>query len=179
MSYKGISLAFILLLISACGGGGGSSSTPVDQNFSPTISGSISEIRVGEFLSFLPTSNDSNGDVLTFSISGMPSWASFDTSSGLLTGTPLAENLGEVHSLTISVSDGEYTASIGPFNLTVTKPIFFLSIGVNSIDPYRNMDIELSGCFISDSDTTCTESDELLTIYENGVFAFEGGMETG
>ena len=179
MSYKGISLAFILLLISACGGGGGSSSTPVDQNFSPTISGSISEIRVGEFLSFLPTSNDSNGDVLTFSISGMPSWASFDTSSGLLTGTPLAENLGEVHSLTISVSDGEYTASIGPFNLTVTKPIFFLSIGVNSIDPYRNMDIELSGCFISDSDTTCAESDELLTIYENGVFAFEGGMETG
>ncbi len=74
MSYKGISLAFILLLISACGGGGGSSLTPVDQNFSPTISGSISEIRVGEFLSFLPTSNDSNGDVLTFSISGMPSW---------------------------------------------------------------------------------------------------------
>ena len=168
-----------IFIISCGGGGGGSTAAPVIQNSSPSISGSISEIRVGESLNFLPTANDPDGDILTFSISGMPAWASFNSSSGLLTGIPLAEDLGSIAAITISVSDGEFNASIGPFNLTVTEPIFFISIGVDTIDAYRNMDFELSGCFITNGDTECIDGDELLTVDENGVFSFQAGIQTG
>ena len=41
------------------------------------------------------------------------------------------------------------------------------------------MDFELSGCFISNDDPECLDGDELLTIDENGIFSFEGGLETG
>ena len=76
------------------------------------------------------------------------------------------------------MSDGQLSSSIS-FDLTVTKPIFFISIGIDSMDAYRNMDVELSGCFMAESDTECNEDDELLTIAENGLFAFKGGLETG
>ena len=115
----------LIFLISCGGGGGGGDAAPVNQNSTPTISGNISEIRVGESLNFIPTANDPDGDILTFSITGMPAWATFDSSSGLLNGIPLAEDLGSVSAITITVSDGEFNASIGPFNLTVTEPIFF------------------------------------------------------
>ena len=169
----------LIFLISCGGGGGGSTTAPVIQNSMPTISGSISEIRVGESLNFLPTANDSDGDVLNFTITGMPAWATFDSSSGLLAGIPLNEDLGSTSAITITVSDGEFNASIGPFNLMVTEPIFFISIGVDTIDAYRNMDFELSGCFITNGDTECLDGDELLTIDENGIFSFEAGLETG
>mgnify|MGYP000882402334 CR=1 FL=1 len=174
---KNLSIVLVVLL-SSCGGGGGSSS-PEKQNSFPTISGSISEIRVGETLSFLPTYNDVDGDILTFSITGKPDWATFNTSSGLLSGLPLSVHLGETYSISISVSDGEYTSSTDPFNLTVTKPIFFISIGLAGMDPHRNTDVELEGCLITNSDISCSEDDELLTVYENGIFSFEAGLETG
>ena len=97
----------------------------------------------------------------------------------MLTGIPLAEDLGSIAAITISVSDGEFNASIGPFNLTVTEPIFFISIGVDTIDAYRNMDFELSGCFITNGDTECIDGDELLTVDKNGVFSFQAGIQTG
>ena len=167
-----------LLVISSCGGGGGSAPVPVIQNSAPTISGSTSTIRVGEALNFTPSANDTDGDNLVFSITGIPAWATFDTASGLLTGAAAMADLGSISSITISASDGQLSSSIS-FDLTVTKPIFFISIGIDSMDAYRNMDVELSGCFMAESDTECNEDDELLTIAENGLFAFKGGLETG
>ena len=114
----------LLVLIASCGEGVGNS-TPEKQNSPPFISGSISKIRVGETLNFIPTFNDVDGDILTFSINDIPDWATFNTSSGLLSGIPLSENLGETYSIIISVTDGQYTSSTVPFTLTVTKPIFF------------------------------------------------------
>ena len=118
-------IILLLVLIVSCGDRGGSS-TPEKQNFFPSISGSISKIRVGEPLNFIPTYNDVDGDILTFSITGKPNWATFNTSSGLLSGIPLSENLGETYLITISVTDGQYTSSTTPFSLSVTKPIFFI-----------------------------------------------------
>ena len=173
--YKALIIFTFISLLNSCTDGS------ISENSSPSINGAIQfkNLRVGESLNFLPTANDPDGDVLTFSISGMPVWASFNSSSGLLSGIPLAEDLGSTAAITITVSDGEFNASIGPFNLTVTDPIFFISIGVDTIDTYRNMDFELSGCFISNDDPECLEGDELLTIDENGIFSFEGGLETG
>ena len=70
-----IQLSLVLLFLISCGGGGGGSdATQVNQNSTPTISGNISEIRVGESLNFLPTTNDPDGDILTFSITGTVSY---------------------------------------------------------------------------------------------------------
>jgi len=178
---KSIKLSALLLIslfvVSSCGGGG-SAPAAVVQNSAPTISGSTSTVRVGEALNFTPSANDADGDNLVFSIAGMPAWASFDTASGLLSGSAAMSDLDSIFSITITVSDGQLSTSIS-FDLTVTKPIFFISIGIDSLDAYRNMDVELHGCFIAQSDAECSEDDELLTIAENGLFAFQGGLETG
>jgi hypothetical protein len=173
-------LCFIFLFIVSSCGGGGSGSAPVTiiQNSAPTIAGSTSTTRVGEALNFTPSANDADGDNLIFSIEGLPAWASFDSASGLLSGSATMGDLDSISSITISVSDGQLSSSIS-FDLTVTKPIFFISIVIDSLDAYRNMDVELSGCFIPLSDAECSEDDELLTIMENGLFAFQGGLETG
>ena len=130
MKYSNLYL-LIFIFISACSGDNNNSvQQVVSQNSVPTISGSIEEIRVGEVLDFMPISNDNDNDILIFSITGMPEWASFNSSSGLLTGVPLSENLNEVYFINISVSDGLSNASTGTFNLTVTEPVFFISIGI-------------------------------------------------
>ena len=106
MKYSNLYL-LIFIFISACSGDNNNSvQQVVSQNSVPTISGSIEEIRVGEVLDFMPISNDNDNDILIFSITGMPEWASFNSSSGLLTGVPLSENLNEVYFINISVSDG-------------------------------------------------------------------------
>lgn len=100
-------------VLAACGGGGtdggtGSGVTPPPANAAPSISGSpASSIRVGENYSFVPTASDPDGDALTFSIENAPIRAVFDSSTGELSGSPTASNIGTVEAVSISVSDGD------------------------------------------------------------------------
>jgi hypothetical protein len=90
-------------------------------NKPPTIEGTPSTIaEVEEYYSFQATAHDRDGDVLTFSISNKPSWAAFDTARGFLSGFPANTDAGSVTSnIVISVSDGQATASLSPFDLSV------------------------------------------------------------
>ncbi len=54
---------------------------------------------------FTVTDEDPNPDVLTFSAVEIPTWLSFDASTGILSGTPLNENVG-THNVTLRVNDG-------------------------------------------------------------------------
>ena len=174
------SLVLILFLYSCGGGSGGSGDLPqLDINYPPTISGEISDIRVGETLSFTPTSSDSNGDNLIFSISEKPDWLTFNTSTGSLSGEAPETALGENYSLTIVVSDGQSQTSLGPLSFSVIPPIFFISLELNDMDQYRDMDFELKGCFEDQDSNECSELEELITIKENGVYSFAGGIKTG
>ena len=77
------------------------------RNTPPTISGSPSTVaNVGVVYSFKPTARDVDGDRLTFSIQGRPAWASFDSTTGALYGTPAASDVGTYPSIVISVTDG-------------------------------------------------------------------------
>ena len=69
--------------------------------------------------SFAPSATDPDGDPLTFSISNLPAWASFDSATGSLTGTPGVARVGTTLDVTISVSDGTASASSPPFDLEV------------------------------------------------------------
>ena len=174
------SLVLILFLYSCGGGSGGSGDLPqLDINYPPTISGEISDIRVGETLSFTPTTFDSNGDNLTFSISEKPDWLTFNTSTGSLSGEAPETALGDNYSLTIVVSDGQSQSSLGPLSFSVIAPIFFISLELNDMDQYRDMDFELKGCFEDQDTNECSELEELITIKENGVYSFAGGIKTG
>ena len=85
-----------------------------------TISGTPSTSDVaGQLYSFTPTAS---GYQLSFSISAQPSWASFDTTTGRLTGTPGSTNAGTYSNIVISVTNGTSTASLAPFSITVTNP---------------------------------------------------------
>ena len=88
----------------------------------PTISGApATSANAGTAYSFTPTASDPNGNALTFSIQNPPSWASFNTQSGNLSGTPGSGDAGTYSNIIISVSDGTSTASLAAFSIIVTQ----------------------------------------------------------
>ena len=103
---------------------GATSTVTTPTNDPPRISGTAPASVVEEELyGFVPTASDPNGDTLSFSISGRPSWATFTSSSGLLSGIPPAGSAGTYSNIRISVSDGTSTVSLPTFSITVNpKP---------------------------------------------------------
>ena len=118
-------LVFILgMLLSACGGGGGSnpSNTSNNNNVAPTISGTpTTNVTVGQTYSFTPSTNDDNGDTLNFSITNLPSWASFNPVTGQLYGNPITNDIGTYNNITIKVSDGQLATTLLSFNITISS----------------------------------------------------------
>jgi hypothetical protein len=108
---------------------GVSSSTPLAfsiraarrDNVSPVISGSPpTTVVVGSTYRFQPTASDENGDPLRFGIINRPAWATFNSTTGLLTGTPTSANIGTYSNIEIRVSDGRTSRGLTPFTITVT-----------------------------------------------------------
>lgn len=86
---------------------------------SPGISGTpVTMIKAGSAYSFQPTAADFAGNTrtLSFSITGKPSWATFDATTGHLSGIAVQ---GKYNGITISVSDGCASASLPQFNIKV------------------------------------------------------------
>ncbi len=97
--------------------------TVVDVNDAPSISGSAAtSVAEDSLYSFSPTASDpDSGDTLTFSIANKPAWASFNTGTGVLSGTPGNSHVGTTSAIVISVSDGTASAALAAFNLAVTN----------------------------------------------------------
>ena len=93
---------------------------PGPTNRVPVISGvPAGAVAAGQAYSFQPTASDPDGQALTFSITGKPSWADFNTSTGQLSGTPSSTNIGPYPDITITVSDGAASATLPAFSITV------------------------------------------------------------
>jgi hypothetical protein len=89
-------------------------------NRAPTISGTpATTATVGTAYSFQPSAADPDGNTLGFSITNRPSWAAFSTSTGRLSGTPTASQVGTYSNITVSVSDGRATTSLPAFAISV------------------------------------------------------------
>jgi hypothetical protein len=94
--------------------------TPGPSNRAPIISGvPAGAVAAGQAYSFKPTASDPDGQALTFSITGKPSWADFSPSTGELSGTPGAASVGTYPGVTITVSDGAASAPLAAFSVTV------------------------------------------------------------
>ena len=87
-------------------------------NVAPTISGTPpTSVFVKFQYRFVPTARDSNGDRLRFSIANKPAWASFDSATGTLAGTPATTGL--YSNIVIRVSDGQISRSLPAFSIRV------------------------------------------------------------
>ena len=96
-----------------------------EVNDNPTISGTpLTSIAKNQTYDFTPTAEDVDGDVLTFSISNKPSWLTFDSGTGQLTGVPVSSDAGLYENIKITVSDGRGgTASLPIFSIEVINKI--------------------------------------------------------
>nr|WP_298717564.1 putative Ig domain-containing protein [uncultured Steroidobacter sp.] len=95
------------------GSGGTTNRPPVLSGTPPT------SVTAGSAYSFRPTGSDPEGRALTWSITNRPAWASFSTSTGALTGTPTAAQVGTYSGITISASDGTNRTSLPSFSIAV------------------------------------------------------------
>ena len=92
------------------------------QNRAPTISGTPHlAINAGSSYAFVPTAADADGDTLAFTIANKPAWATFNTTTGRLSGTPTAAQVGNYANITVSVSDGAVTRSLATFAIAVSQ----------------------------------------------------------
>lgn len=154
-------------------GSGGSSG-----NAAPVISGSpVTTATVGTAWSFTPTASDANKDTLTFSVLGKPSWMTFSTTTGKLSGTPTAA--GTTTPITISVSDGKVTSSLPQFAVVVKttgggSPTTGSAV-LNWTPPTRNTDgsslTNLAGYRISYGISTATTA-KTVQIANPGVASY-------
>jgi putative Ig domain-containing protein len=139
-------LAFALLALTACGGGGdgggdaGTAAPATGANSAPTIQGSPSaNVSAGQAYSFQPTASDSDGDSLTFSVTNLPGWASFNQSTGRISGTPTAADVATYSNIRVTVSDGKASASTALFAITVTA-MGTASVTLSWTPPTQNED---------------------------------------
>ena len=92
--------------------------TAIDD--APEISGMPDiEILEGNLYSFTPQASDLDEDPLTFIVSGLPAWLSFNELTGKISGTPAYEHVGSYGPITMSVSDDSLSAALEPFFIEV------------------------------------------------------------
>jgi hypothetical protein len=135
---------FALVALAGCGGGGGDSEQPsapaTGANSAPTIQGSPGgSIVAGQAYSFQPTAADADGDTLTFTVSNLPSWATFNQTTGRISGTPAAADVATYSDIRITVSDGQASASTAMFSITVTS-VGNASVTLSWTPPTQNED---------------------------------------
>ena len=92
-------------------------SAPTVNTAIPNRSGTVGSAFSYTFPS--TTFSDIDGDTLTYSASGMPSWLSFTGSTRTFSGTPSAEGTWNI---TVTANDGQGGSVSDTFSLTVTQP---------------------------------------------------------
>ncbi|WP_345984863.1 tandem-95 repeat protein [Sulfurimonas sp. HSL-1656] len=159
--------------------------TVVNVNDAPTIDGTpATSVNQDAPYSFTPGASDLDGDTLTFSIQNKPSWATFDTATGALSGTPGNADVGTTTGIVISVSDSLLTASLAAFDLEVINVNDAPTASAASFQVQTNTqldgDLKPYASDIDVGDTlTFTQVGTLagLTLNSNGTFTFTSASE--
>ena len=120
----------------------GSPSAPDgSNNRAPAISGTPATIvAVGQAYSFQPVANDPDGQTISFQISGRPAWATFNSATGQLSGTPAASDARTYSDIVITVTDGSASTALPAFNITVAMQIATGSATLSWRAPTQNED---------------------------------------
>lgn len=129
-SIRAVCLATALALLAGCGGSSAGSSSAASALSTPTSVKSAPQLSLtgaapvtattGQPYSFTPQVSGSTGSV-SFSIQNVPAWAAFNASTGTLSGTPQAANVGTYSNIVISASDSQGSSSLPAFTITVAQ----------------------------------------------------------
>jgi VCBS repeat-containing protein len=156
--------------------------TVTNTNDAPVISGAPrTTIAEDAAYSFIPSVTDvDTGDTKTFSINNKPSWASFNTETGALTGTPLQADIGTTSGIIITVKDtANASASLTAFNITVSNTN---DAPVISGAPATTVNEDVAYSFIptvTDADISDTTTFSITNKPSWAVFSTSTGALTG
>ena len=93
---------------------------PPPPNLPPTISGTpAGSVEINQDYSFTPAASDPNSDKLRFAIANRPSWLTFNSRTGRLSGSPTPANIAKYSNIVISVNDGTTSAALPAFSIEV------------------------------------------------------------
>lgn len=120
---------------------------------------------------FAPSATDPEGESLLFRIANRPAWATFDSATGRLRGTPNSSDVGIYEGIRISVSDGTSSASTPDFSIAVVEPTTG-SVTLSWSAPTQNTDgtplLDLAGYRIHYG-TAERQYDHLISIDNPGI----------
>ena len=165
----------------------------ISNNAPPTIVlASVKDGQVGATFDYQPVAQDPESDELRFSATNLPTWASLDTTSGRISGTPGPNDAGLYESISITVADATHKVVTAPFSITVNPAAPESGSGVASLQwetPPSKVDGEplddlagyriLYGRSSSDLDHSVLITDPATTSYQfstlsSGVWYFAG-----
>lgn len=106
---------------SGCNNDVSSTSSTASTSAGLSISGTpATQAAINQVYSFTPVvSGSASTAMVGFSIQNKPTWATFNTSSGRLEGTPTSADVGSYPGIVISASTGSAQASLAGFTVTV------------------------------------------------------------
>jgi len=68
---------------------------------------------------FAPSGSDPNGDPLVYTVQNLPSWATFNSATGQIQGTPSLGDIGTYANIVVAVSDGRAITTLPAFKIDV------------------------------------------------------------
>jgi hypothetical protein len=118
--FGALRLPMLIGLLFFCSVGMTTQAQAQTANQRPTLSGTPATwVYVGSQYYFRAQGYDPEGATLRYSIQNRPSWASFSTSTGVLSGTPTA--VGQWKDIRITVSDGTNSSSALRFSIRAAR----------------------------------------------------------
>ncbi|HEY6456510.1 MAG TPA: putative Ig domain-containing protein [Steroidobacteraceae bacterium] len=120
-------------VLAGCGGSDSSSASqtnsitqidrvPSSPGAKPTIQGTAATTAVaGQPYTFQPVVSTSGSTNLSFTIANLPAWAQFNATTGVLSGTPTAQQIGQYPGVAITLNDNGQTVSLPPFTIVVAN----------------------------------------------------------
>jgi hypothetical protein len=120
-------LASLAFAFAACGGSGerkgdeappAANVPPANQAPAIVVDG-VGEARPGVAYQYQPIATDPEHDSLTFSAENLPPWASIDSTTGRIAGTPQTSDVGAHEGIVITVADATHRVASNPFSIHV------------------------------------------------------------
>ena len=121
----GVAMIGVALVLCGCNGASQttSASSPIGSVAQLAIQGTPpATVAVGNVYAMQPQVTAAAGQPIGYTVQNKPRWTVFNTSSGVLQGTPTTADIGTYSGIIVSASNSTSTASLPAFSITVTPP---------------------------------------------------------
>jgi large repetitive protein len=105
------------------GSGAASAGNPSANTDTLTLQGTPPTTVVAQANYYFQPKRSVSSSMVTFKVTGLPSWARFDSSTGALSGIPQTRDEGTTGHIVISASNDTTSAAMTPFVIKVTAPV--------------------------------------------------------